>query len=101
MKEVTVNYQTVRDTCTCCHQKLQQEEKNERKFSFSKEDFLNWGSWEHWKFCQEDEDILRESIEEFVCETIRFFALNMDTRLSVGNSELEKVEKFFKEEVAA
>lgn len=100
MSEVTVKYRTSRDICQCCNQKLPNPIISDiRNFSFSKDIFLEWLSLEEWEVTLSSEDELTEIIEEFVHETICFFATSSDTKILVENNEYEKIKRFILEEV--
>lgn len=84
-KIIAVNYKTQRDYCSCCNQKLPKPKiSKDRHFNFSKDTFLEWLSQENWQIEATDNDELQRIVEEFVLETISFFATNSDeSRISV------------------
>jgi hypothetical protein len=94
---VVVEYKTRKDYCQCCDQKLPNPKVSEiREFEFNKE---NLKSWTDWKEVAEFEEDLKDIVIEYVCETIRFFAMSSDDRLLIGDSEFDKVRKFILEVV--
>lgn len=100
--KVTVEYKTQKQYCHCCGQKLEELKISEvREFYFSKENFLEWLPQEDWIMEAECDDELLEMVEEFVCETISFFATSSDVTILIDNSEFEKVKKFVLEKVIA
>lgn len=103
MKEiVTVKYKTKRNHCNCCGQELMKPEtSHEREFRISKESCLEWLDKEDWKTETEDASEFQGITEEFVYETISFFATRSDTELLIDNSEIEKVKQFILDKVIA
>lgn len=96
-KTVTVEYRTQQNYCHCCEQKLSKAKvSNIREFDISKENLLKWDSWEG---IVEDEEDLQAAVEEFVYETISFFATNYLDRIVVADSEFRKVKRFVLSEV--
>lgn len=99
---VTVKYRTQKIYCNCCGHKLEKPEvSHEREFDFSKNSCLEWLEQEHWRTEAEYPDELLDIIQEFVYETIHFFATSSDSKLLIDSSELEKVKKFILEEIVA
>lgn len=98
---MTINYSTTRNYCRCCNQKLPEAETiNSREFHITSSDYIEWGG-EEWKFViNEGEDVIYEMVDEFVHETISFFATSSDTIVNIEKSEIEKAVQFFKKEVA-
>lgn len=97
--KVTVKYKTQKHHCNCCGQKIEEAKISEiREFYFSKENCIEWRPQEDWIML---DDEFGEMVEEFVYETISFFATSSDVTLLIANSEIEKVKKFILEEVIA
>jgi hypothetical protein len=101
-KSVGVEYQAVKHFCKCCNQKVETPKTSaKRVFHFSKENCLEWMEEEGWKIEAEDEEGIFIMAEEFVHETIRFFATSSDDTLVVDRSEIQKVKKLILEEIVA
>jgi hypothetical protein len=97
---VVVNYKTQKGFCSCCNQKLPEPKTSKiRKFEFSKDTCLEWLSQENWQVEAEDKDELQRIVEEFVYETIGFFATSSDDSIIIENSDLDKVKQFVLKEV--
>jgi hypothetical protein len=91
-KSVVINYKTRREYCPCCEQKLPNPKTSETKeFEFTKESAMNWCS--DWNAVVQDKDDFQSVVQDFVSETIDFFATTED-RLLIDKSEIEKVKKF-------
>ena len=96
---ITVNYQTRKDYCNCCEQKLPNAKISEMKeFDFDKKSLMSWGDWN--ELAQYDDD-LNDCVEQYVCETIGFFAESSTERILVNESELVKVKEFILKELTS
>lgn len=86
--KITVKYQTRRHSCHCCEQVLVTPETSEvREFDFYLEDVKEWTDWSYHVTHQEQ---LRESADNYVCETISFFAADSEDFILLGEGELDK-----------
>ena len=96
---IVVKYQTKKNYCSCCDQKLPQAEISKiREIEFSKEIALNWVNWNEVVEFPED---MESMVPEFIHETISFFATNSYEKIIIEDSEVEKVKEFiFREFVA-
>lgn len=102
MKVVTVKYQTKKHYCNCCGQIIVNPKMSEtREFRFKKDDFLDWLSQENWQITATDKDELSRMIEEFVYETISFFATSSDETIHIDGSEFEQIKQFALDEVVS
>lgn len=97
MKTVVVGYQTKQTDCGCCGQPLPEEKKSEiREFEITENDLEDWGDWEDIvKF----DDEMHGIVDEFVHETISFFATTSDEVVTVEDNEIRKVRQFILESV--
>lgn len=97
---ITVQYRTRKDCCSCCGQELKRPQISQiKKFNFSKDICLEWMDKESWRIEKGDEDEFQLIVEEFVYETIDFFAISLDAKILIDDSEFEKVKKFILNEV--
>lgn len=94
---VIINYKTRKDYCHCCEQKLPNAKTSgNREFVISKDDVM--GSRD-WKEVLEFEDDFQSIVEEYIYETISFFATNSYEKIFIENSEFEKVKQLIKHAV--
>jgi hypothetical protein len=90
-------YKTQREYCPCCNQKLPNPKTSDYKeFMFTKESAQEW--CDAWGDIAKYDDI-HSTIEDFVSETISFFAMNSSDRLLIEDSEFNKVKEFVQKEV--
>ena len=98
MDKITINYKIHKDICHCCHQELPEPEAiKDMDFTFSKRNMMDYAPWEDIVEIDEEFD---EIVEEFVYDTIRFFAMSSDDKLVVKPTELTKVKKFILKSVS-
>lgn len=98
-QKVVIRYKTRKDYCHCCGHKLDSPKiSGIKEFEFNKENAVYWGG-EEWKFAAEDQDYLQQLIQEFVYETISFYATSSYEKLLIENSEFENVKKLILSEV--
>ena len=102
MDKVTIEYQTRKDYCHCCEQKLPNPVISAtRTFNFTKDNFLESLEKENWKVEAECKEALLSLIKEFVYETIQFYAADSDDRILIEKNEFLKVKTFVLEKVIA
>ncbi|ERN53958.1 hypothetical protein M3689_17655 [Alkalihalophilus marmarensis] len=96
-KTIVIEFQTREEYCRCCDQKLATPKTSEvREFEFDKADIMSWGNWKEISMIEED---LRESVKDYVCETISFLAISPFEKLLIEESEFDKVKKFVTNEI--
>lgn len=101
-KKVRVEYKTQQNHCSCCGHKLENPKTSEvRGFYISKDDCYAYLSEEYWKTEAENDVELEIMVEEFVHETIDFFAISSHEVTLIEKSEIEKVKQFILENVIA
>lgn len=101
-KKVKVEYKTQQDHCNCCGHKLEKPKTSKtREFYISKDDCFAWLDEESWETEAEDNDELTRIVDEFICDTIDFFATNSHEVILIDKSEIEKVKQFILEEVVS
>jgi hypothetical protein len=101
-EKVRVEYRTEQDHCKCCGHKLEKPKTSEiREFYLSKDDCFDWLDEENWKIEAEDEEELQQMVEEFVYESISFFATSSYEVIHIERSELAKVKQFILEKVVS
>lgn len=87
---VVIEYQTREDWCHCCNQKLPEPKTSEiRRFEFNAKNLpedMNWAEL--------DEDDFEQAVEEYVWETIGFFATRSGEQIIIKKSELGKFKQF-------
>ncbi|WP_099301955.1 hypothetical protein [Bacillus sp. Marseille-P3800] len=94
MNYLTLEYRTKWDVCQCCDQRLPAEKSsNVREFDFHEENILDWGNWRDF---MEDEEEFSEMVQEYVVNTIDFFATSSDEKILIEESEFNKMEEFIK-----
>lgn len=92
-EKITVKYQTQRETCHCCGQELSDlKTSNSREFDFSLQNIKEYAPWSRL-----DEEEMDEAVEEFVYNTIAFYATSHDDRIILFEGELERVHLYIKE----
>jgi len=90
---ITVKYQTKKEYCGCCGKPYENAELSDfREFDISLDKLVNWTDWE--VCCEESREYVHESVEEYVTDTINFFALNSNERLHISNDEVNKITDF-------
>jgi hypothetical protein len=90
-KTIGIKYQTKRIYCPCCNQKLSTPKISDTKdFRIDKD---TTESWTDWKAIAECDDDLDATIDEFIFDTIDFFATAED-KLLIDKSESNKVKQF-------
>jgi hypothetical protein len=96
-KQIVIKYKTKTNFCTCCGQEVQNaKESHEKEFTLTKESFLEWtDDWDEVVKYKEDLDGM---VEEFVYETISFFATSSFTNILIDQTEFDKAKKFVIEE---
>jgi hypothetical protein len=88
---VVVKYKTRREYCPCCNQKLLTPKTSEiKEFEFTKESINNWVNW---KAIIANDDDFDSVVNDFIYETIDFFATTED-KFFIDKSEVEKIKKF-------
>lgn len=95
-KIVFVKYQTRKESCTCCGRGFEEADfGEERQYEISIDNVLNWADWD---LDEADEDMLAaceedtpQIVEEYIYDTINFYALKSNEILRVQPSELQKV----------
>lgn len=96
---VIVKYQTRIEYCQCCEQKLPNTKISDiREFEFSKENLMSWTDWREVAEFEEDLDAI---VQEYVYETISFFATSSGTKILIDDNEFEKVKEFILKEIVA
>jgi hypothetical protein len=101
-EKVVVEYKTKKTFCHCCGQTIENPKTSQaRSFSFTRNDCLEWLDQEYWNSEAEDEGELNRLVDEFVYDTIDFFATSSDEMVIVEKDELEKVKAFILKEVVA
>lgn len=89
---ITVKYQTSKEYCSCCSREFEIPELGEiREFDITLKGFFEWTDWTDETETY-DEDI-PDVVEEFLFNTISFFALNQNENLKFCEGEIEKVTK--------
>ncbi|MCA1064697.1 hypothetical protein QTG56_24105 (plasmid) [Rossellomorea sp. AcN35-11] len=98
-KTIVVKYRTEKSHCQCCDQKLPKPKISEDKeFEFSIERTKQWVDWK--EIAEFDED-LGDIVNDYVYQTISFFATSSYDGLIIESSEYDKVKKFILEEIVA
>lgn len=89
--KITVKYQIKKECCSCCGREFEEEQQlsDFKEFNISLSNLLTWTNWKE-EFT-EPEDYVREIIEEFVFETITFYALSSNENLYVPKAEQDRV----------
>jgi hypothetical protein len=96
---IVVKYKTEKNYCSCCNQKLPNPQTSkEREFEFSKENALNWADWHSDAEYPED---MEGMVQEFVHETISFYATSSYEEIIIDDGEVEKVKEFILRVVVA
>jgi hypothetical protein len=97
-KTIVVKYRTKKSYCQCCDQKLPKPKISEDKeFEFSLD---RTKEWVNWKEIAEFDDELGDIVNDYVYQTISFFATSYDG-LIIENSEFSKVKKFILDEIVS
>lgn len=88
---IAVKYQVRKEYCSCCGRGFEDKEQlsDFREFNIALSNLLSWTNWK--SELEEPEDYVREIIEEFVYETITFFALSSNENLYVPKEEQDRV----------
>jgi hypothetical protein len=95
-ESVVVEYRTKKSYCQCCDQKLTKPKISEdKKFEFNLE---RTKEWVDWKEIAEFDDDLGDIVNDYVYQTISFFATSYDG-LIINNSEFDKVKNFILKEI--
>lgn len=93
--KVTVKYKTRRDTCNCCGQDLIKHEiSNGREFDFYLKDIKQY---ENWNLVEDEE--MEDVLDEFIHNTISFYATNNDDMVILLDGEIEKFLSFIKDNI--
>lgn len=91
---ITIKYTTERDSCYCCHRKLDEPEISKiKEFTFSKEGFEEYGI--DWNIYDPEE--IEEITREYVYETIDFHAVSNHDLVTLQEGEMERMYQFAKE----
>ncbi|WP_078430463.1 hypothetical protein [Alkalihalobacterium alkalinitrilicum] len=99
INSVTIEYQVRKDICNCCYQRLPESKTSGfREFKFSKENMMSYAQWAE---ITEDKEEFEVMVEEFVYETIHFFAVDIDDKLIIDSDEITKVKQFISDCVSA
>lgn len=93
---VTIEYQTYKEYCPYCNQDLDRRELSEPlEFDINIKDIFKWTDWENKESIYEEE--IPFVVEEYLCNTISFYALHGNEELHLPKEEINKVEKLIKE----
>lgn len=92
--KITVKYQVQKEYCSCCGREFDDKEQlsDFREFNISLSNLLSWTDWK--EELSEPQDYVREIIEQFIYETISFFALSSNEVLHVPKEEWARVIEF-------
>ena len=89
---ITVKYQTRKEFCECCDRNFDNAELGKvREFDVSLEkDVFNWTEWDYY-FEYEDEDEMRDAVDECLYGMISFYAVKSNEVMRLCDGELDKV----------
>lgn len=92
-KHIIIKYKTKNNYCSCCGQDVKNAKvSHEKEFTLTVESFLEWT--DDWKDIVRYEEDLADVVEEFVYETISFFATSSFTTIIIDQTEINKAIKF-------
>lgn len=103
-KMVMVKYQTKKESCVCCGRGYEEGDfSEEREFEISLDNVLNWANW---NLDESEEDFLDAYIEdtpqiaeEYIYDTINFYALKSNEILRVQPKDIKKVTDLVLEQI--
>lgn len=101
-EKVKVEYRTEQSHCSCCGHKLEKPKTSGiREFYFSKDNCTDWLEQENWRYEAKYSEAFQQMVEEFIYDTISFFATSPYERIRMEKSEIEKVKQMILKEVIA
>jgi hypothetical protein len=91
-KIISIKYRRQKFYCQCCEQKLPKPKTSDvKEFEFDTKHIADWADW---KDIAEFEEDLQACVEEYVYDTIRFFATSSDEKILIEPSEIDKMKQF-------
>lgn len=89
-EKIIVKYQTYEEYCSCCGREFEEEELGAiREFDIRIQDIFEWAQWYSAEDIYEEE--IESTIDEYIYDTIRFYALESNEDLKLCEGELKKV----------
>ncbi len=97
-EKITIKYQTAKEYCSCCSREFEIPEFGEvREFDITLRDLFDWADWK--SLTEVHDDDIAESVNEYIYDTIRFYALNSNEILKLVDGEVDKVTSKVLEEI--
>lgn len=95
-ENVVVKYQIYKEYCSCCGRDFEERELGQfNEFDFTLKNLFDWALWGSKDDIYEDE--ITETVEEYLYDTIRFYALNGNDELHIEADEIKRIEKMVRE----
>lgn len=95
-KEIVVNYKTYKEYCSCCSREFEEKELSDfREFDINIKSLFEWAQWESKDDIYEEE--ISSIVEEYLYDTIRFYAVDGNNELELPKDEVKKVETIVRE----
>ena len=93
---IVVKYQTYKEYCSCCSREFEKKELSEiKEFNIIIKKIFEWAGWSTKDDIYEEEISL--TIEEYLYNTISFYALDGNDELHLSEDEIKKIEALVKE----
>lgn len=89
--KIIIKYKTKQIYCNCCDQKLPKVRMSqEKEFKVNLHDLINWIGQEREDFLEYKDDLF-SIIEEFIYETVHFYATSSYNKVIVDKDEIIKL----------
>ena len=96
-KPIVVKYQKAKTECRCCGRSFEKIEYGEEKeFEVTLQNIFQWA---HWNTAEDVYEDLEESIEEYLWDTIHFYACGVEDKLLINQEDLKAVVQMVKDAV--
>lgn len=97
-ESISVPFKVSKESCPCCGRDFDDIQEGEAKqFLVSMEEIFTYMNWSAGDEIYEEDMV--ESVDEYLYNTIRFYALKSDETLQIERNEVEKVIAMVKEEI--
>lgn len=89
---ITIKYKIREEFCSCCDRDFEDAKLSTvRTFDFAVKNILERANWKVYMAFEEE---LREAVEEYIFETISFYAVSSNISVHVCEGESDKVIQF-------